>query len=1154
MFCPVLLFGQADQGVITGIVSDPQGTEVPNATVVITNSATGVATTVKTSSAGNYSTPPLIIGNYEVRVEVPGFKVFSAKGIRLDSGQTFRQDVHLEIGSVSESVEVNANSELLNTENPQVSASISQKYYEDLPAIITGNIRVPEALLYTVPGFTPRSGGNDQFFSRINGGQAAAFENFLDGASYGEVVGHNFTAERSAPFESIQEARVIQNTFSAQYGHTSGGFVEYTTKSGTSHYHGVLYEYFQNNVLNARGEIARTPPVLRQNNYGAAVGGPIWIPKLYNGKNKSFFFYNYDGYKFRNSGDAGFLTVAPGDFRSGNFSALLGANTGKSDACGRPVFAGQIFDPLTTRDAATCGGPAGAIVRDPFPGNIVPLRSTVAKNITALLPGTTRPGFIQNLQATSDQRYLNVVTQLVRLDHNFTDNLKASLTFNYNDRPRLIGCASVGSCDLPEGGTRFQDISTQTAHLQLTDVIRPNLFTHGVFSYDRWVLPDGYHGGLGYVSKLGLKGIPFPETAGFPAISFPNSPYSSFGQRVYDRFEASDRYQFLNDTTYIFGKHTLKVGIEFRHERWTIGQSTGDAGTWRFNTVNTAAFDASGNPIAGTGDAFATFVLGQVSNANIEIRPLPAYSRNYFAPWINDDIKLTSQLTLSFGYRMDFQLGRHEKHDIFTSFNPTRPNPAAGNRPGAIDFANVNGVGRQFEKTDTSTYGPRFGFAYRLKDKTTIRGGYGIYYAGVTMNQFAAQASLGFATNPTVTDTTNGRQAAFLFDDGFPQSALTFPPNKNPGVGVNSSVLYMNPNAATLPRYQNWTLSIQHQLTNNMLLDVAYVANHGTRLISPPQISGLNQNNPNILQKYPVSLLTSNINSTGAVAAGIPLPYPGFDGSVAQALRPFPQYQDVNPQNGADGMSTYNGLQVKLEKNFSSGLLARMSYTWSKLLNNGADNGLSATTQDFAGNFTSVYRREKGLSDGDVPHTLIVSYDYELPVGRGKRFLNNGGVANLVLGGWHLAGVHRYESGRPIGIVVDNLYSGVLFNSGLRPDRVLGISGFKDHDNSHFDIVTGRYLDPAAFTLPSPGTLGTEGRTDPILRGWATYNENVSLFKDFKLRESIALRFGSNFSNILNRHVWSNPDTNFSHGSNFGLISGQNNEPRHIEFYLRLNF
>ena len=354
----LVLYGQADRGSITGIVTDSQRAELPNTPVQITNSDTGVVTTVRTSSAGNYSSPPMIIGNYDVRVEAPGFKVFSARGIRLDSGQTFRQDVVLELGSVSESVDVKANSEQLNTENPQVSASITQQYYTDLPAISTGNIRVPEALLFTVPGFTPRQGQGDQFFSRINGGQAAAFENFLDGASYGEVVGHNFTAERSAPFESIQEARVIQNTFSAQYGHTSGGFVEYTTKSGTSRFHGAAYEYFQNNVLNARGEIARTPPVLRQNNYGVAVGGPIWIPKVYNGKNKSFFFYNYDGYKFRNSGDAGFLTVAPTDFRQGNFSSLLGTLSGQLDACGRQVRTGQIFDPLSTRDASTCGGPA----------------------------------------------------------------------------------------------------------------------------------------------------------------------------------------------------------------------------------------------------------------------------------------------------------------------------------------------------------------------------------------------------------------------------------------------------------------------------------------------------------------------------------------------------------------------------------------------------------------------------------------------------------------------------------------------------------------------------------------------------------------------------------------------------------------------------
>ena len=357
------LFGQADRGVITGIVTDQQNAPLVDASLQIRSQETGVLTSVTTSSAGNYTTPPLIIGNYDVTVQVAGFKVFTATGIRLDSGQTFRQDIRLEVGDVTQKLEVSASGESINATNAEVSASVDQKYYEDLPAVVSTEMRLPENMLYTVPGFVSLKPTNSfpagtQFHSRLNGGQRTAFENYLDGASYGEVSGHNQTQERSAPFESIREMRVIENTFSAQYGHTSGGFVEYTTKSGTSKLHGTLYEYLQNNALNARGEVAIAPPILRQNSYGFAVGGPVWIPKVYDGRPKTFFFFNFDQMKMRQAAFNSFLTIPTEGFRQGNFAQLLGGVAG-TDACGRQVFTGQIFDPATTRDASTCGGPSG---------------------------------------------------------------------------------------------------------------------------------------------------------------------------------------------------------------------------------------------------------------------------------------------------------------------------------------------------------------------------------------------------------------------------------------------------------------------------------------------------------------------------------------------------------------------------------------------------------------------------------------------------------------------------------------------------------------------------------------------------------------------------------------------------------------------------
>ncbi len=1153
------LFGQADRGIITGLVTDPQGAPIPNAPVAIKDSKTGVVTDVKTSDSGNYSTPPLIIGTYEITVQLSGFKSYHATDISLASGQTFRADVTLQVGEVQQSVEVSAQTEQLNADNAQMSASVNQLAYESLPAVMAGENRVPESQLYTFPTFVAPTQGNiypgSAFGARINGGQRSAFENFLDGASYGEVSGHNGTQERSAPYESIAEARIIDNTFSAQYGHTSGGFVEYTTKSGTDQYHGGAYEYFDNDKLQARGEIAPIRPPVRQNQYGFTLGGPISIPKIYNGKNRSFFFFNYDYFKYTNAGaGSGLATVADSNTRAGNFSEYLTGQQVGTDACGRPVYNGEIFDPASTQSAASCGGSANNVVRTPYAGNQIPTTafSHVASNIQQYLPAPFDAAQQNNYLLGPTQAFLNARTILTRIDHNILQNLRFTLTYNYDDRPRELDCNNIGGCDGPIGHPRQQEISTHTAHAQLTYVISPSLFTHFVASYDRWVLPDTYPliVDKGWASKVGIKNIPYQDLGGFPNINF-DEIYSGFGVNGTGDLQGTDRWQFLDDTTKIFGKHTLKIGFEYRWERWFTGNYIGDAGSYNFHAANTGTFDATGTLIAGTGNPYASFLTGQVSSANFTIPAFSDYRRPYFAPWINDDWKVTSKLTLSFGFRFDLQFPRTERHNEYSSFEPNIPNPGAGNHPGALAFAGLNGQGSTFEDLQADTYGPRFGFAYRLGDRTVVRGGYGIYYAGVTMNGFNANPNYGYSTNPSVTDLTNGRQAAFSLDNGFPSNLVTIPPQITPTLENGTNVQYMNPKGVELPRYQNWTVSVERQLTQNMMIDVAYVANHGTRLITGQPLNDINENNPGILQLYPESQLTATVGTPAAL--GFPAPYPGFSGTVAQALRPYPQYQSIPQFNGANGWSTYNSLQTTFRKNFSTGLQLTAAWNYSKLLGNGAESGLSS---GFGGaEPISTYLPTKAVSVDNVPNVLTITFIDQLPFGRGKRFMNRGGVLNAALGGWSVAGNLRYESGRPLPIYYsNNPYSSVLFNTGYLPDRVPGVSGYLDTSNSNFDIVNNRYLTSSVFTTPVPGSLGNEGRLDSVLRGWASYNENVSLFKDFRIKELVTWRIGGNASNLFNRHQWCDPDTNLSDGANFGSVTGQCNLPRAFQIYMKVNF
>jgi hypothetical protein len=1156
------LYAQADRGIITGLVLDPTGAAVPDATVEIRDSLTGVVTKLTSSSTGNYSSPPLVIGTYEVSVTRTGFKVFHASGINLASGQTFRQDVQLQMGQVGQSIEVNAKAELLNTDNPQVSGSVNQTYYEALPAILYGQNHVPESLLYTLPQFVGLTQGQiypgSVFSGRINGGERSGLENYLDGASYGEVGSDGNTQERSVPLESVQEARLIANTFSAQYGHTSGGFVEYTTKSGTSTYHGGAYEYVNNDIWDARGEIPPTTPPTRQNEFGFTLGGPIQIPKIYNGKNKSFFFFNLDLFRYRNPGlGAGYVTIPDAAGLGGDFSEFLNATTPVgTDACGRAVYSGEIFDPATTRDASTCGGPSGVAVRDPLSGNQVPTTefSKVASNIQSYLPPPANSNIYNNYLVGPEQRYLNSNVELVRGDHNFTDKIRLSVTALHSARPRLLDCNYVGGCTSVVGDPRVQDIITNTDHIQLTDVISPTLFTHAVMSFDhhneynKYPLIDG----KGWASKVGITGIPFENLGGFPNINF-DQTYSGFGVDGTGYFYGSTRWQFLDDTTKIIGSHTLKFGFEYRHERWYDSSAIGDAGVFNFSVRNTGAFDVTGVPISGTGNAYASFLLGQVSSSNFSIPAFPDYRRPYFAPWINDDWKATKKLTLSFGFRFDLQFPRTGRNNEYSSFDPNLPNPGAGNIPGAIAFAGQNGFSTTlFEKLHADTYGPRFGLAYRVSNTTVFRGGYGIYYAPVMMGQFAATPDFGYSTSPSVVDLTNGRQAIFNLDNGFPASAVTVPPLLTPDVANGTGVLYQNPDGIKLPRYQNWTLSVERMLARNLMLDVAYVGNHGTREIgNGDSQDDISENNPALLAEYPASLLTSDIYSSQAAAAGFKAPYAGFDGSVAQAIRPYPQYSSVTQFNGADAWSTYNSLQASLEKRFSGGLQANISWVHSRMMNNG---GESALANGFGGNPNiSTYLPQKARSMDDIPNVVTVTFVDYLPFGSGQRFLNRRGIINGVLGGWRTGGSFRYENGRPLGITMNNAYGAILFNDGDVPDRVAP-GGYLDTNNSNFDIVNSRYLSLTPFANHPTDRLGNEDRVDSFLRGWANYNENLSLYKDFTIKEQATWRVGVNSTNLLNRHQWCDPNTNWSTGSYFGQVSGQCNTQRMLEIYMKVNF
>ena len=1171
-----LLAQRSDGATISGVVTDDQGNSVPGATVTIHNDGTGIDSVLVSNESGAYQSPPLVLGRYTVTVELTGFKKSVTSGIELGGGDAIRHDVSLQVGQFSESVQVQGTSGLDDTK-ADISHTVDERYYRDLPIVTAGDVRLAESVLQMQPGYLPMRPNGDpmfrgsQFNSRINGGQTMATENFFDGAAFGYPSGHQQSQESAPPVESVLEMKVITTSYSAQYGHTSGGFIEYTAKSGTNSYHGSGYSFFADDALNAKGFFAVGKTPLSNNNYGFTLGGPVVIPKVIDGHNKMFFFTNIDYTRLRSGVLPGFGNTTPTDaFKAGDFSSLLGPQIGV-DVLGRPIFAGQIFNPSSTRLVN------GIPVRDPYPGNIIPgsdpLRSAVAAKVAALMVHPDRSGNAFNVAGNpaGDQTWnLDARNIMFRLDNVFTPNLRNSFSFYWNHRPSIRNCGEVAGCNTqfdgettPEKNTNYygngfyQRISTHHAHEQFDWIIKPNLLNHTTVAYDRWFMGgNSLSAGAGWPQLLwgANHGGILAQDAGPPLMNFAgNIPYNSIGQYAWPRFgyEVNNRWQFSDDLTWVKNRHTIKAGFEYRkHQFPSRGWSVGAVGgQFDFNRLNTGGYDASGNNLGQTGDPFASFLLGQVFASNQTIPVYPTFNEAYTAAWINDEFKVNDKLTLTLGFRFDYQFARTESDDQYSTFDPNTPNPGAGGIPGALIFAGdgTNRTGRRtFEDPKADSWGPRIGATYRLNDKNVIRGGYGIYYSGVAFSQFVGAPTLGFQGNPVAPNLSNGLQPSFYLDSGFPQDRIIQPPFIDPTFANGGSVIAVAPNGLTLPRFQNWSVTWQHQLGQSTMLDVSYIGNHGSRLNHHFNSLGVgaNMNDPSVLN-YGASVLQADINSDVARNAGIPVPYPGFVGNVAQALRAYPQYQQIQWRGVPTGESQYHALELVLERHFSAGLQFRVGYTYSRLRNNGAesaqgDNGINDRVQNPANPL------ESSLSGDDTPHVLLSGFTWEVPYGK-----NATGIKKAVLGDWNIAGVLRYESGRPLNIVMANDLGGFLFNSQKRPNRVGGTDAVNSISN--FDPNADRYFNSAAWTDPGPLQFGNAPRNDGTVRSFAIASEDINLFKVFPLQNDMKLRFEAMFGNIFNRTLFCDPNTNWSAGS-FGSVNTQCNQPRSIQLALRFDF
>jgi len=1115
--CALPALSQTTLATITGRVTDATGSSISQAQVTARNTATAVPYKTVTSAAGNYVLQQLPVGSYELTVEATGFKRYTHTGIQLNVAQTATLDASLELGQLEQTVNVSSDVSTLQTSTSDLGTTIDRAELLKLPLYVSGRQRDLEQFTFLAPGVT-----GDTTNTQISGSPSRGKEVLVDGiASTGIESGGTIPGETRPSVETIGEFRLLRANFNAEYGRTGGGIELFSTRSGTNGLHGAAFDILRNDALDARGFFVPTVSVNKQNEYGVSVGGPAYIPKVYNGRNKTFFFVVYGGYRFRQGAPNTTASLPPLDYRNGDFSRA-GAT---------------IYDPATTVFTAT------GITRQPFPGNQIPANrfSAVSKNVLALLPAPTNNGLFSNYISTG-RGYVDEDQYNIKIDHAFSDTNRVS-GYYYRDHQTQFDPTGAGADRVSVAGPATEAALTANhnhwARVSHDLILSPTVVNHIQLGFTRfWRTIDSASVNQDWPQKLGLTGVNTGPNNYFPCINLTSGGYTRLGHPNCNgrSLQTNNAFQAGESLNMVRGAHNLKFGFEYRFMETNGIDNFNSAGVFAFNALETGL---PGMPR--TGNAIASFLLGAVDTGTYKISAY--YPRNryqYLAGYAQDDWKVSRKLTLNYGLRYDIFFPRTEKLDNLSAFDPTVPNPAAGGRPGALTFLG-NGPGRDGRSSFADTYfkafGPRTGLAYQVNAKTVARAGYGIYYAAGNANaglRDSISEIYGFSSTPVFTTTNQGATPAFNWDSGFPQD-FPKPPIISPTAANNTNVRTIYRSDGPPPYFQNWSFTIQREIVSRVSLEVSYLGTKGTRLGNG--LFHLNELSPSLLSLG--SLLSQPYSSAAAQAAGITSPYPGFTGSVAQALRPYPQYLDIWDRANPSGSSTYHSFQTQLTVRAVRGLDLQFSYTHAKTI---SDTDVLAGGGP-AGQTSYNNHLEKAIADTDVPNVVAMGYSYELPY-KGR------GVTGTILGGWILTGIQQYSTGLPIVLTVNNTLP--LFNQALRPNVIPGVKRQLGGSGS-FDPATQLWINPAAFAVPAAYRFGTSARSYEDLRYPNNYNESFGLLKRVPIAERFSLTLRGEFFNIFNRVVFGGPQSNASNGS-FGRITSQANNPRQGQVSLRLEF
>ncbi len=1118
--CIPLIFAQSFTATILGSVKDSTGSMVPEATITIINVATNTRTETRSDAGGLYVAPQLSPGQYRIEATAPGFKKFVQKGVTLQVQQQARLEVTLAVGEVTESVMVSADAPLLESTTSSIGRVVDNRRIVDLPL----NTRNVYGLIFLTAGVSGGVGNNYNSMSySVNGARATMMDTIVDGVTASFPTVNGFTGISVFPsVDAISEFKVQGANYSAEFGRSLGSVLNVVFKSGSNQLHGSAYEFLRNSKLDAndffnnrRGQPLTT---FQRNQFGGTISGPIV-------RDRTFFMGSYEGLRERSLGTT--LTSVPTQAqRSGDFRQTLASN-------GQMV---QMYDPFTTR-----ANPSGGFIRTAFPTNIIPasMFDSVAVDAMKYYPqGNTVTNAVTNLNnfGATGSRALGLDMFDVRVDHNISDRQK--LFARYSHRKTLDVPPIFFSKETTIGEGRFnQENRVRNAVLDYTNTISPKTiltsrlgFARTLYVYDNQ--------GLGFLpSSLGLpKDIDTAvDRAMFPR--FGPSGFVSLGGNDH-RYSGFMSYTALANVTRIMGGHTLKVGFEGRLIRVNVWEAR-SAGTFNFSQNFTQG--PNPNQASSTaGNSIASMLLGTGTTGNVLIQGWKnvASQSFYLAGYVQDDWRVTPKLTLNLGLRYDIDTPRTERYNRMNWFEPNAPSPLAKTVPGYPDmrggvvFVGVNGNPRSQYQWDRNNWAPRLGFAYQINQKTVVRGGYSHVFGPSNQAAQGTVGPFGFRTENLWVTTLDGITPYNLLRNPYPQGFQP-PPNASQGLLTQAGAGLQSVLQDTLtPWAMQWNFNVQRELPGQVLLEMAYVGTRGLQLSRAGE-SGLN------LNQLPASAMAlgSSLNQL------VPNPFFGIVNNgvhVAptiargQLLRPYPQFTDVIPLYSSGDSSSYHSMQITVSKRMSRGLQFEGSYTWAKNLDYGLNHQDSYNIRD-----------SKSVADIDLAHRFVMSYIYELPFGRGRRFgAQSSKAVNWALGGWQFNGITTFMTGTPLGISANNTAG--LFNPVTRANNN-GTSGRK---TGSVDQRLDNYFDKSVFSQPAPFTFGSVSLRTADLRNDGVRNFDLSFFKQFAPVERLRVQFRAELLNVFNTPRFGSPNTSVVSNA-FGTITSQANSPRQTQFGLK---